>query len=292
MPNGYRDPSEEVRMRGYAGYTQPTQAPAQQNSFQQLLSQVGTREEEARTANIRRYKQAMAIYDEIIKRYQPSGPFQASALQQLGVQKVADVGAGAQRMISGGLFGTEAAAGLETGWEQAVGAPARLKLEDIMMQRLSEAQVGKAGFIERREDEYPDYGLLAQLAAQGGTAGGGAGGRTYERTINFPTKTPSETQWMRSAPVTPATGGYTYPESTSSKVQMGPGYGPAFERPTTPTAAPTDQMAGKKWPTGQGPMKAGGPMMEFEYNPYTGERRNIRPLGGGKSGGYGATGTW
>jgi len=69
-------------------------------------------------------------------------------------------------LISSGLFGTQAAAGVGMQWERTVGAPARLRLEDIMMQRLSQAQIGKAQAIERREDIYPDYGLMSQLIAQ------------------------------------------------------------------------------------------------------------------------------
>lgn len=130
---------------------------------------------EARTANERRYAQAMAIYDEIIQRYQPGGTFGKGALAQLEKQKVRDVGAETQQMVSSGLYGTTTTAGLPSKWEAQVGAPARLRLEDIMMERLSQAQVGKAGFIERREDVYPDVGAYAGYAAQAGAAGGGGG---------------------------------------------------------------------------------------------------------------------
>ena len=128
---------------------------------------------QARAANEKRYAQAMAIYDEIITRYQPGGGFGKAALGQLEERKERDVGAETQAQISGGLFGTTAQAGLGTKWEAEVGAPARLKLEDIMMERLSQAQLGKAGFIERREDVYPDVGAAAGYAAQGAGAGGG-----------------------------------------------------------------------------------------------------------------------
>lgn len=274
-----------------------------QNLLQQLLTKFQAKEEEARTSNIKRYEQAMAIYDEIVQRYQPGGPFQAAALGQLGVQKTADVGAGAQRLISAGLFGTEAAAGLETGWEQAVGAPARLKLEDIMMQRLSQAQVGKAGFIERREDVYPDYGTIAQLAMQAGQAGQQPSpsfiGRKRARTINRPKGEAAmggldgKGREKKPRPTTPAatpTTGYRpptgYQEAAAADLaERQRLLAEAKEKGTYPgayqtsTTAPTASTAGgERWPTGQGPMKAGGPRMEFEYNPYTGARRNIRPL--------------
>lgn len=127
----------------------------------------------ALAANEKRYAQAMAIYDEIITRYQPGGTFGKAALGQLEERKERDVGTETQAQISGGLFGTTAQAGLGTKWEAEVGAPARLKLEDIMMERLSQAQLGKAGFIERREDVYPDVGAAAGYASQGGAGGGG-----------------------------------------------------------------------------------------------------------------------
>lgn len=124
----------------------------------------------ALAANEQRYAQAMAIYDEIIKRYQPGGTFGKAALGQLEAQKTRDVGKETQQMISSGLYGTTTTAGLPTKWEAEVGAPSRLRLEDIMMERLSQAQIGKAGFIERREDVYPDVGAYAGYAAQAATA--------------------------------------------------------------------------------------------------------------------------
>jgi len=127
---------------------------------------IGQEYQSARQANEQRYAQAMAIYDEIIKRYQPGGTFGKAALGQLETQKVRDVGRETQQMISSGLYGTTTTAGLPTKWEAEVGAPSRLRLEDIMMQRLSQAQIGKAGFIERREDVYPDVGAYAGYAGQ------------------------------------------------------------------------------------------------------------------------------
>ncbi len=142
------------------------------SGFTDTMAGIEGQYQEALAANEKRYAQAMAIYDEIISRYTPGGGFGKAALGQLEEQKVRDVGAETQAQISGGLFGTSVTAGLGTKWESEVGAPARLRLEDIMMERLSQAQLGKAGFIERREDVYPDVGAAAQYAAQAGAAGG------------------------------------------------------------------------------------------------------------------------
>ena len=131
---------------------------------------------EAKESNIKRQKKIEAIFDEIIARYKPGGTFGKSYLQQLGEQKVRDIGAGTQNLISSGMYGTTTTAGLPGKWEAEVGAPARLKLEDIQMERLSSAQLGKASFLERIEEPYPDYNALMQAsAAKAGSSGGGRG---------------------------------------------------------------------------------------------------------------------
>lgn len=131
---------------------------------------------DANQANERRYQQAMAIYDEIINRYQPGGSFGKAALGQLEQQKKRDVAAKTQNLISSGLFSSTTTAGLPSLWESQVGSPARLKLEDLQMERLSGAQREKAGFIERREDVGPSYSTIANLAAQVGQGSGGSRG--------------------------------------------------------------------------------------------------------------------
>ena len=131
-----------------------------------LISQIGRQSASARRANEQRYAQAMAIYDKIIARTAPGGAFEKAGLGQIEAAKTKGVGREMQQLISGGMFGTTTAAGVERGWEADVGAPARLRLEDIMEQRRTTAQLGKAGFIERREDVYPDYSSLLQMLAR------------------------------------------------------------------------------------------------------------------------------
>lgn len=126
--------------------------------------------EAARKANEERYAQAMQIYDKIISQYRPGGAFQTAQLEELERRKGRETGREMQQMISSGMYGTTTAAGIPRRWEAEVGVPARLKLEDIMMQRLSQAQVGKAGFIERREDVYPDVRTMAGYTAQAAAA--------------------------------------------------------------------------------------------------------------------------
>jgi len=183
--------------------------------------------------------QALAIYDEIIKRYQPGGAFEKSYLQQLGVRKATEVGRESQQLISSGLYGTTTMAGLPGKWEKEVGGPERLRLEDIQMQRLSEAQRGKATFLT------PDYGLTAQLASQIGAGGGYYSPDTsLTPTVGKPYKSLEE--WMRTEFNPPSTGGTPYaapsitptttptttavpttPVTTTTPVKV-EGYGPMF----------------------------------------------------------------
>lgn len=165
-------------------------------SYQDLLSQLARSSAMATSANLKRYDQAMSIYDEIIKTYSPGGSFGKGVLGQLEKQKVRDVGAETQDLISSGLYGTSTQAATGRKWEESVGAPARLRLEDIQMQRLSQAQLDKAGFIERREDVGPDMGMLAGLAQQ-------AGQYSTTRTINRSQPTQQGVQPLQSKAFTP-----------------------------------------------------------------------------------------
>jgi hypothetical protein len=164
--------------QGSSGYISP---------FQDLIQELQKQQESANLANEKRYGQMMAIYDEAIGRYQPGGSFETEALRQLEVGKGRAIGKETQDLISSGLFGTTTKAALGGKWEEQVGAPSRLKLEDIMMQRLTAAQLGKAGAIERREDVGPGYDLIAQLASQYGQGAGGgymSSAQPYRQTIN------------------------------------------------------------------------------------------------------------
>ncbi|MBW1931473.1 MAG: hypothetical protein JRI56_00300 [Deltaproteobacteria bacterium] len=135
-----------------------------------LLSQFQQQQEAARLANERRYQEGLAIYDRIIKQYEPGGAFLQGVEAQLQREKARTVAQQTQDLVSSGLFGTSIRAGLGKKFEEEIGTPARLRAQDIAFERLAQAGVGKAGFIERREDVGPDYGLVAQLAAQAASA--------------------------------------------------------------------------------------------------------------------------
>jgi len=140
------------------------------SSFNRLLSQFQAKEKEARASNLKRYEQAMSIYDQIIARSQPGGAFEKRALGEIERRKTKGVGQEMQQLISSGLFGTTTAATAGRRWEAEVGEPARMTLEDMMEQRVTGAQQAKAGFIERRQDPYPDYSMLANVASSVGSS--------------------------------------------------------------------------------------------------------------------------
>ena len=135
-------------------------------SYQDIIARFQQQQEAARLMNEQRYQEALELYSQMIEQYEPGGAFGAGYEAQLARTKTQDVAAGQQALVSGGLFGTTITAGLPKKWEEEVGQPARLKLEDVRMGRYAEAMEKKAGLIERREDIGPDYALIAQLSAQ------------------------------------------------------------------------------------------------------------------------------
>ncbi len=219
-----------------SGYTTTTFKPqAQTTEIDKIIAQLQEQAGIAGAKTAGRQATIEAIFDEIIGRYGPEGTYGKAAEAMLERQKGGAVAAGTQRLISSGLYGTEVGGGLGRAWESEVGAPARLRLEDIKMERLSQAQLGKAGFLERIEDVYPDYGLISQLISQAaaGPTGqyqyptmggyGGYGGFGGEGAAAYPTFE------GRPAGVTPAVGG-TVAEQR--------GYTTAGERPAIEMGEP------------------------------------------------------
>jgi hypothetical protein len=129
--------------------------------------------EQARAANEARYQQGLGLLDEAIARYQPGGDFGSGALAQYEVGKRQALASGMQNLINSGLTNTTVAAGMDLKYEQEVGTPFRLQLEDLRMQNLTEAEQAKVGFIEARTDAYPDMSQYASMVAQGASGGGG-----------------------------------------------------------------------------------------------------------------------
>jgi len=114
--------------------------------------------------------------DTLQKTVGTASTFGESYLDLLNKQKVRDVSSAQQGDISRGLYGLRDRG---TEWESAVGTGARLKLEDLLTERLSSALGAKAGFLGSIEQPYPDYTGLTEAARAGaavprGSASGGA----------------------------------------------------------------------------------------------------------------------
>lgn len=138
----------------------------------QALSEYGS----AKQANIDRYVEAKNLYEKNLQMYQPGGQFGAGYEAQLQSAKKEDVGKATQHAISTGMYGVESTGALGQRWERQVGSQARLQLEDMRTGKLAGARQDLAGVIERRQDEYPDFRLIADLYQQAASAGAGSGG--------------------------------------------------------------------------------------------------------------------
>ena len=251
-------------------------------SLSDLIKSFQEQQERARQENLKRYGEGLKLYDEIIKRYQPGGEFGKGALSQYERGRVRSLATAAQNLISSGLYGTTTTAGLGKKYEEEVGTPFRLQLEDLRMGRLSEAETGKAGFIERREDIGPDPALIAQLATQAASAprtisytkaskgpspwekdfmGGGwslsGGVRTPQPTAPT-TRTYARTPTTTSYPQFPSGGAGLTKHYIPGGPQPGTYYGAAYKpptmtppttvtKPTTATKKPATSLWGSLW---------------------------------------------
>ena len=126
--------------------------------------------DQANQANLDRENEIRGYLDEIVGTYSPGGSFGAGYEAQLGRQRTQDLASGTQNLISSGLYGSTMTAGMPKKWEEEVGQPARLKLEDVRTQAYTQALENKAGFVERIENQSPSYETMANLTAQGAAA--------------------------------------------------------------------------------------------------------------------------
>jgi len=191
----------------------------------------------ANAMNEERYSEAKGIYDEIISQTEEEAPLTPKQTSALGAYNEAvdlfrpgsgygegamalyqrakkkAMGGAAQNFMSRGLLGGKGstlAAGYEKKYEEEVGTPFYLQLNDMRMERLAGAlgqvggayerfasytpphlqrrdmaMMGKAGMIERRDDVQPNMEMYANLTRMSNAGprgmnfsfGGGGGGR-------------------------------------------------------------------------------------------------------------------
>jgi hypothetical protein len=143
-----------------------------------ILSQYEKKYAEARKANEQRYMQGLSVLEQAVERYKPGGQFGEGAIAQYEIGKSQALSQGMQHMVSSGLSNTTVAAGMPLAYEQEVGTPFRLQLEDLRMSKLTDAEMRKAEFIQNRQDTYPDLGMMAELQQKASMGGGGV---TYQK---------------------------------------------------------------------------------------------------------------
>jgi hypothetical protein len=159
---------QEARQRAAAGGVSSSDADkwwnlygrGAQSDYASLLADFQKREASTLASQKARETEIRGTYDELIGQGQ--GAFRTAGLADIERAKTRAVGAGTQ-MISSGLYGTTTAAALPVQAENQA-ALSRLKLEDIIQQRTSQLKLGKAAFVERIEEPYPDYDLLLQAS--------------------------------------------------------------------------------------------------------------------------------
>jgi hypothetical protein len=134
------------------------------NTMDSILGKYQKEWDAAKAANEQRYQQGMQILDQAIQRYQPEGDFGKGAESQYNIGKTQAMSQGMSSLIGSGLSNTTVAATMPIKYEQEVGTPFRLQLNDMRMQNLTKAEQAKTAFIQDREDMYPDLNMMAELA--------------------------------------------------------------------------------------------------------------------------------
>ena len=128
-----------------------------------------------------------ALLDQIIARYQPGGDFGKPEEALLKQQKKKSGAQTAQDLVSAGLSGTTVGAGTGQRWEQEIGMPARLKLEDIRSQRLTEALGAKVQYqssVDQQNTAIAEANRQAQLQQLQMQKGLSFGGHVEQDTSN------------------------------------------------------------------------------------------------------------
>jgi len=87
------------------------------------------------------------MYDDIAAQFQPGGSYTKGIEAQLARRKKGAMASGMQSLVSSGMAGTTQAAGLGSKFEEEVGMPTMAAAETSRIGKLTEAMMGKAGFM-------------------------------------------------------------------------------------------------------------------------------------------------
>ena len=124
--------------------------------------------------------EVLALFEEAMKRYQPGGQFGKRELALLGRAKKKTLARGYQSAVSAGLGGTSVPEAMGAKFQEEIGEPTRLGLEDVRTQRLNELMMAKAGYLGGIGPGGKTT-TTATTAGGGGGYGGGYGGGVFGR---------------------------------------------------------------------------------------------------------------
>jgi hypothetical protein len=153
----------------YTRTTSNNSGSSYRNSLLQQYAQMMIKaQNEANAANEKRYKEGMTGYQNIADMYAPGGSFGQGANAMYERGKTKNLATAGQNLISSGLGGTTISAGLPSKYEEEVGTPFKLQLQDLMTSKYAEAMGNKLGFLERKTEKGPDFSQIAQILASMG----------------------------------------------------------------------------------------------------------------------------
>lgn len=174
------DPAAQTLIRGYGGGA----------------AGGGGRQETARTvtqtAPQEPSKDIMGLFTEAMKKFQPGGTFGKREEALLGRAKKKYLASSAQQMVSAGLSGTTVPMAEETKFQEEIGEPTRLGLEDVRTSRLNELLMAKAGYMGGL-----GAGSTTTQRQYGGRGGGGYGGGGVISGGGDPRTHPSQVDFYR-----------------------------------------------------------------------------------------------
>jgi hypothetical protein len=151
------------------------------NSTMDFISNLQASREEANKANQARLNEALGYYDQLINMFSPGGGYGKGleASLELGFKRAR--ASAVQGLTTSGLANTQMMAGAGQSYEEQVANPARTKLEMDRFNKLAAAYTGKAGVLERVQDEGPSDAEIEawKYGVDGAGSGGGGGGVTY-----------------------------------------------------------------------------------------------------------------
>jgi len=96
-----------------------------------------------------------SLYDSMAAQFQPGGTYTKGIEEQLARRKKGAMASGMQSLVSSGMAGTTQAAGLGSKFEEEVGMPTMAAAETSRIGKLTEAMMGKAGFMQQLLQDTP-----------------------------------------------------------------------------------------------------------------------------------------